>query len=440
MTYPINSSTLSYQNLTLSNVSAPAKIDSTGNSVTPVTLDTSSNDSFVQNVIQSLGNLGLNTSDVSTNESLQVFVQDLSKALMQGDPQPLPINAAADIPVAPNTMPDPTETKFSGGTNFQYSVDLSQANLGDNFANVASNIKTALDNIGQFISSKVIFDLKVVTVSINSGTLAQANAALVTTTTPNPNNPVNPTKSTNTSFISDSIQGVDSSPNSPDSTLYINLANMDKMSFSGTPTPNKYDLTTILTHEILHGLAFAGTLTVNSPLPTAYDALISPQQPPTPQNTPVFFVGRHAEAVNDGNPVPLSPESSGAGSAYYHVAVPSDLMSESINKGEVKSISALDVAMLEDIGVTLTGVSAPPSKVQTAYSNPMANLQNLMNSLDNGTEQNNALQADFSTLVTSLGGSASSGNLQDFLAQLSSNAVNGNSLQNDSGSIFSATA
>ena len=76
MTYPINSSTLSYQNLTLSNVSAPAKIDSTGNSVTPVTLDTSSNDSFVQNVIQSLGNLGLNTSDVSTNESLQVFVQD----------------------------------------------------------------------------------------------------------------------------------------------------------------------------------------------------------------------------------------------------------------------------------------------------------------------------------------------------------------------------
>ncbi|MEI6745492.1 MAG: hypothetical protein WCL34_05980 [Methylococcaceae bacterium] len=438
MTYPINSSTPSYQNLTLSNVSASAKIDSTGNNLVAATLDTSSNDSFVQNVIQSLGNLGLNTSDVSTNESLQVFVQDLSKALMQGDPQSLPINAAADVPVAPNTMPA-SETKFSGGTNFQYSVDLSQADLGDNFANVASNIKTALDNIGQFISSKVIFDLKVVTVSINSGTLAQANSALVTTTTPNPNNPLSPIKSTDTSFISDSIRGVDSSPNEPDSTLFINLANMDKMSFSGTPTPDKYDLTTILTHEILHGLAFTGTFTVNAPRPTAYDSLITPQ-PPAPQNAPAFFIGRHAQTVNGGTPIPLSPESSGPGSAYYHIAVPSDLMSESINKGEVKSISALDVAMLEDMGVTVTGVLAPPSKVQTAYSNPMANLQNLMNSLDNGTEQNNALQADFSTLVTSLGGSPASGNLQNFLTQLSSNAVNGNSLQNDSGSIFSATA
>ena len=438
MTYPINSSTPSYQNLTLSNVSAPAKIDSTGTNLVAATLDTSSNDSFVQNVIQSLGNLGLNTSDVSTNESLQIFVQDLSKALMQGDPQPLPINTVPDAPVTPNTLPA-SETKFSGGTNFQYSVDLSQANLGDNFANVASNIKTALDNIGQFISSKVIFDLKVVTVSINSGTLAQANSALVTTTTPNPNNPLNPIKSTDTSFISDSIRGVDSSPNEPDSTLFINLANMDKMSFSGTPTPDKYDLTTVLTHEILHGLAFTGTFTVNTPRPTAYDSLITPQ-PPAPQNAPAFFIGRHAQTVNGGNPIPLSPESSGPGSAYYHIVVPSDLMSESINKGEVKSISALDVAMLEDMGVTVTGVLAPPSKVQTAYSNPMANLQNLMNSLDNGTEQNNALQADFSTLVTSLGGSPASGNLQNFLAQLSSNALNGNSLQNDSGSIFSATA
>ncbi len=429
MTYPINSSTLSYQNLTLNGVSAPAKIDSTVNNLVAATLDASSNDSFVQNVIQSLGNLGLNTSDVSTNESLQIFVQDLSKALTQ----------VQDIPIAPNVLPSSTDARFSGGTNFKYNVDLSQANLGDNFENVASNIKTALDNIGQFISSRVIFDLKVVTVSINSGTLAQANAALVTTTRPNPNNPANPTKSTDTSFVSDSIRGVDSSPNEPDSTLYINLTDMNNMSFSGIPTLNKYDFTTILTHEILHGLAFTGTLPVSTGTLTAYDSLVFPQ-PSAPQNAPAFFIGRHAETVNGGNPIPLSPESSGPGSAYYHIAVPSDLMSESINKGEVKSISALDVAMLEDMGVTLTGASAPPSKIQTAYSNPMANLQNLMNSLDNGTEQNNALQADFSTLVTSLGGSASSGDLQDFLAQLSSNAVNGNSLQNDSGSIFSATA
>ncbi len=453
-----------YKTQTIAGMNTPAIADGFDNSVNFSVSNTDSNHpSFIQNVIQSLQSLGLNVPDVNANnasavdnspsskanEALQTFLQDLSKVLAQGsdsptvaiadnvptvaDNVPTVIDAptGADLPPidAPTVEKSATPTKFSGGTNLQYSVDLSQADLGDNLANVSENFKTALSNIGQFISSKVVLDLKVLTEYQNSGMLAETNSALVTTTS-------NQTKSIDTSFVADSIKGVDSSPNSPDSTIYINLANIDKISFSGTPTPDKYDLTTILTHEILHGLAFTGVLDMNAPLKTAYDTLV------IPQNVDSSFVGRHAKTANSGNPIPLVSANAGQGSAYYHVAIPSDLMSSSINKGEIKSISALDVGMLEDMGITVTGVSPAASKVQTAYNNPTANLQNLMSSLNNDTEQNSALKTDFNSLVESLGGSTSSPtvNLQGFLTQLSANTTNGHSLQNDSGSIFSATA
>jgi hypothetical protein len=439
MTYTINSSSPSYQAQTLANVNSSAQIDNAGNNViASAPVANGNSDSFVQNILQSLQNLGVNTADSNTNQALQVFVQDLSQALAQGAAPPPPFGvpptfSVDNIPVAENSTPPPTT--FSGGTNFQYNVDLNQADLGENLANVSANIKTALDNIGQFISSKIVFDLKIMTISTSATTLAQANAAMVVTTTANSSGAANSTKSTDASFVADSISGVDSSPNAPDSTLYINLANMDQMSFSGLPTPGKYDLTSILTHEILHGLAFTGNLERSAASKTAYDTLIETQNDPA-----LFFVGRHAKTTNAGNPVPLAPASAGQGSAYYHVANPSDLMSTAINKGEVKSISALDVAMLEDMGISVTGVVAPPSKVQIAYSNPLANLQNLMNSLNSDNGQHSVLQADFTALVESFGGSASTTNLQDFLTQLSTNTTNGNSLQPDSGSIFSATA
>ncbi len=452
----ISPSFTSYKTQTIAGTNTPAMADGLGNSANfSVSNTDSTRPSFVQNVIQSLQNLGLNVSDVNTNsasavdnspsskgkEALQTFLQNLSKVLAQGSDRSTVaivdnVPTVADLPPvdaptvdAPTVEKSATPTKFSGGTNFQYNVDLSQANLGDNLANVSANLKTALDNIGQFISSKVVFDLKILTEYQNSGVLAETNSALVTTTS-------NQTKSIDTSFVADSISGVDSSPNAPDATIYINLANIDKMSFSGTPAPDKYDLTSILTHEILHGLAFAGTLTVNPPLKTAYDTLI------LPQNVDATFVGRHAKTANSGIPIPLAPATAGQGSAYYHVAIPNDLMSASINKGEIKSISALDVGMLEDMGITVTGVLPSASKVQTTYNNPTANLQNLMSSLTNNTAQNSALQADFTHLVESLGGSTSSPtvNLQGFLTQLSANTTDGHSLQNDSGSIFSAAA
>lgn len=498
--YTINSSNLlpkAYQILTTANVNAPGKVDIANNNAEAGASGVSSNsESFVQNVLQSLQSLGLNTADLNTTgestsassnatEALQVFVKDLYQAL-QGNPPttpatdnitlaptvaenvvpaatvvsadnvlvaetetitPTPIAVIADnAPVAESAAATPTvvsvdapttesvasiPTKISGGTNFQYNVDFSQADLGDNLANVESNIKTALENIGQYISSKVVFDLKVLTEDTTPSTLAATNASLMT------NAGSEDAVNADTTFVTDSIHGINFYPDAPDATLYINLAKLDEMSFTGLPTPDKYDLTSILTHEILHGLAFTGGLGSDASLKTSYDSLIASEGD---ANT---FVGRHAKTANAGNPVQLSPANAGVGSAYYHVAVPAnDLMAASIGKGEVRTISAVDIGMLEDMGVTVTGVLPPQSKAQMAYSNPTTSLKNLTNSLNSDNGQNSALQTDFTNLVDSLGGSTSSSpvNLKDFLTKLSENTSNGNSFQTDSGSLFSASA
>ena len=247
------------------------------------------------------------------------------------------------------TVTDPTTpatpTTISGGTNLKYSVDFSKANLGSNLANVEANVKTALENIGQYISSKATFNLQILTEQTTPKTLAEATASMVNSTSSNG-------ASQATTFLADSMSGMDSNGSMPDATLYINLANLSQMSFSGTPVAGKYDLTSILTHEILHGLAFTGNLDATGGLKTPYDALVSMQN-----NSPVF-TGTHAQAANGNNPVALDPASAGDGSAYYHVMVANDLMSDAIGKGEVRTISPLDIAMLQDMGLTIIGV--PP--------------------------------------------------------------------------------
>ncbi len=237
-----------------------------------------------------------------------------------------------------------TPTTISGGTNLPYSVDFSHANLGSNLANVEANVKTALDNIGQYVSSKTPFNLQVLTEQTTPKTLAETNATMISTTNEN-------SVSQTTAFLADAISQVNTNGGTFDATLYINLANLSQMSFDGTPTASEYDLTSILTHEILHGLAFTGNLETTGGLISPYDALVKTQN-----NLPVF-TGSHAEAVNGNNPVPLDSASAGDGSAYYHVAIANDLMSDSLGKGVVRTISALDVAMLQDMGLTIVGVS-----------------------------------------------------------------------------------
>jgi hypothetical protein len=405
--------------------------------------DTTKSDSLTQSVLQSLQNLGLNAADqIDTNTALQPFLQSLYTALSASANPPAPppppsfllpqvvnVGESTDGSIVESSIP--TLTTVSGGTNLKYKIDLSEADLGDYLPQVSVSIKNAIENIGKYISSAATLDIKVFTRNADPNTLAEASTTMITATS-------NGQETIDSSFVSDSMYGVELLSNNPDTSLYINIDRLGEMSFDGKPASNQFDLTSILTHEILHGIAFTGLLgnDSGSELKTGFDQLIS-----TVGGSPVFD-GRHAKTANNGRPIPLSPATSGTGSAFYHVAIPNDLMSESIKKGEVKTISALNVAMLEDMGVTVTGVSPNASpKVQTAayvsVPTPSEAAKNLMDSIQN----QNALQTNFDNLVESLGGGSNAAdmNLQNFLTQFAANSQQLPPLKN-TGSLFSVSA
>ena len=245
---------------------------------------------------------------------------------------------------------DPTAsslTDMSGGTNFQYRIDLSSAKLGAYLSDVQNALKISLENIGDYLSTKVPLQIQILTERVSTKVLAQASATL---TNISGSNGVTQT----TTFLADSLQGIDTNPGEDDLTLYLNLSNIHQMSFSGKAVAGKYDFVSILTHEILHGLAFTGNLDSNGEK-TPFDALVSME------NGAPVFTGARAKALNANQPIALEPDTVGNGSAYYHLTLENDLMSDTFGKGEVRTISALNLAMLEDIGLSIIGV--PPAAV-----------------------------------------------------------------------------
>ena len=397
----------------------PPSIDSTG--------------SLTKNVLQTMQNLGFNTASLSADDSqvLQNFVQSLYRALTPVDVMAPQINDTATIAVnADNSVevvPTDTHSLISGGNGFKYTIDLSQANLGDYLPNVINSLKTAFENIGQYIHSDVVFNIKVIGQNTSADILAEADATMTEATTQSQ-------KMIDTSFVSDVTYQSELHPNTPDANLFINLARIGDMSFSGTPAPDKFDFTSIITHEILHGLAFTGALgNAATPLRTKYDELVMMQ------NNKPYFVGINAEKANAGNPVPLTPESAGNGSAFYHVDVQGDLMAETIKKGQVSTISPLDIGILQDVGIPIFNNAGLPPKAQNAYDSPSNSLQKLIGAV----QEANTLNKNFDNLMLKFTDKASVSTpikLQDFLSQLALNTVNNNSLQNTVGSFISVAA
>ena len=233
---------------------------------------------LTQNVLETLQNVGFNVSQLSENENgaVQNFVQSLYQSLM---PRINDNSVASQSDT--NSILD--STLVSGGTNFKYSIDFSDASLGDYLPDVKANLQKALDNIGQYIRSDAVFNLKVFGKYKDSNVLAQTDSTMTQAT-------LHEKQSIDTSFVSDSLYQYELNPNSADASLLINLSRIGDMSFSGKPTPDKFDLTSILTHEVLHGLAFTGTIgNVNTNLRTKYDDLVSIQD-----GVP-FFVGENAK-------------------------------------------------------------------------------------------------------------------------------------------------
>jgi hypothetical protein len=157
-----------------------------------------------------------------------------------------------------------------------------------------------------------------------------------------------------TAFLTESQTGIDTNGTQADAKVYINMSNWSLFNTnpSAAPSKSQFDLTTVLTHELLHAMGFEGNYPNPGAYQTTYDTYIQMQ------NGVPYFVGPKAQAVF-GGPVPLDPASSGAGSAYYHLKVASDLMSSALPPGTVRSISALDVAVMQDLGApVIVGVAS----------------------------------------------------------------------------------
>jgi len=141
---------------------------------------------------------------------------------------------------------------------------------------------------------------------------------------------------------------------------------------SGDPLPgNEYDLLSVFRHELAHGLGFGGLTQQNGSLgpdETLWDSYIQD----TATNgtiTAANFVGPDAEAAygawlgtDTPTPVPLTLLNNGEN--FAHVANSStdplaqDLMSGlGIGAGQMRDISSVDLAMLQDVGLPVTAAA-----------------------------------------------------------------------------------
>ena len=270
---------------------------------------------------------------------------------------------ASSSPISPNASSSATTTIATSATSasnvptssahFAYTLDWTSFSAYSSSvqASIQSCLTKALNNIGQFFNAKGSLDIQVIPENTNKTVLAEASGALVPVSSSIASTAHGASQTTD--FLLESQTGTDANGAQADATVYINMANLSQFNLNPSvlPSSSQYDLTTILTHEMFHALGFDGTIGSSTKQMTSYDTYVV-----TKNGTP-YFTGPSAESVY-GGPVPLAPVSAGSGSAYYHVGVASDLMSDSISAGQVKTVSKLDLAILQDLGApVLVGVA-----------------------------------------------------------------------------------
>ena len=275
------------------------------------------------------------------------------------------VNVPTSSALAPATSPTPTSSSSSTststgtGTNsssvvshFQYTLDFSAfSGYASQQTSVQACLLAALNKIGGFLNAKGSLDIQVIPENTSPSVLAEASSAMVAV--PSTLKTAHGANYT-TAFLTESQTGIDTNGTQADAKVYINMSNWSLFNTnpSAAPSKSQFDLTTVLTHELLHAMGFEGNYPNPGAYQTTYDTYIQMQ------NGVPYFVGPKAQAVF-GGPVPLDPASSGAGSAYYHLKVASDLMSSALPPGTVRSISALDVAVMQDLGApVIVGVAS----------------------------------------------------------------------------------
>ncbi|MCX7174693.1 MAG: hypothetical protein NT159_12400 [Proteobacteria bacterium] len=255
------------------------------------------------------------------------------------------------------TLPAPQAPAVTGGTStFEYSLTL--GDFGQYRDAIKTDMTAALNNIGKYLNAKGVMNIQVLPETIQSGVIADASGAI--TSTPSSLLSYEHGAGAITAFQLTSLTGTDPNPGGFDATVHINMANIlrENLNPNVGPNANQIDLTTALTHELFHAIGFEGFLGTSqaSKNKTVFDTYV------TMKNGKPYFTGTNAEAVY-GGPVPLAPASAGSGSAYYHVDVANDLMATSLSNGQIRTISALDLAILRDLGIAEVVTVGTPASV-----------------------------------------------------------------------------
>ncbi len=116
------------------------------------------------------------------------------------------------------------------------------------------------------------------------------------------------------------------------------------------PAAGETDFSSVALHELLHALGF-GETNGGSPV-TPWESFVSGN----------VFIGNNSEGANGFQPVPLSADlahwAQGTNSVVYGTSIAQEtVMTPSINDGQRKKVTTLDVAALKDIGWS---VISPP--------------------------------------------------------------------------------
>jgi len=186
--------------------------------------------------------------------------------------------------------------------------------------------------------------------------------------------------------LANAISGSDLTGGSPHITASFN-SNFPNWHFgtTGATPANKYDLMSVVLHELGHGLGFIGSANVangrgdwglGTGMPIIYDRFVENTQRqrildtnlfPNPsaalagqlQSSRLFFNGQRARIANANRPVPIyAPIAWEEGSSFSHVdevtfpaGNPNSLMSPQLGMGEsIHSPGPIGLAMLQDMG------------------------------------------------------------------------------------------
>ena len=242
---------------------------------------------------------------------------------------------------------------------FSYTINFNDPQQRPEDAPLLIDTRAALDAWSSYTTGKGTVDVQLNLVSLRGGFLADAGPALELAVDKDGARTV-----TQSNVITELLTGLDVNGAAPDLTINVNADLLSSLylnpapSSGGTIPRGKYDAVTILTHELGHALGVSGardpaTGALPANTETTWDRLVALQ----PDGT-AFFTGAAAQTVY-GGPVPVTTLKNGE--QYYHLAnSASDLLSKDLlggtglAAGESRSISRLDLAILRDLGLTVS--------------------------------------------------------------------------------------